>query len=85
MKLIEILGPGCQRCVALYELTKMALKLLGVECEVKKVEDMREVMARKVLMTPALIVDGKVKVRGRVPTIDELRQILVNILAEEEA
>ena len=84
MKTIEVLGPGCQRCLALYELTKMALRNLGVECEVKKVEDMKEIMARKILLTPALVVDGKLVLRGHVPPLQELTQILVNILAAEE-
>lgn len=86
MKLIEIVGPGsgCQKCLALYELTKMALRQLGVEVEVRKVADMREIMARKVLLTPAMIVDGKVVLRGTVPPVQELVKILGNILAEEE-
>jgi hypothetical protein len=63
----------------------MALRNLGVECEVKKIEDMKEIMARKALLTPALMVDGKLVLRGRVPSLPELTQILVNILAAEEA
>jgi small redox-active disulfide protein 2 len=76
MKKIMILGTGCAKCNKLYELTKEAVEALGIENELSKVDDIQEIMKYGVMMTPALIVDGDVKTVGKVPSADELKEIL---------
>lgn len=73
---IEILGTGCVKCRKLYENTQVAVKELGLEAEIVKVEDMEEITNYGVMVTPALAVDGKVKVGGRIPTLDEIKNFL---------
>ena len=69
---IKILGTGCAKCRKLYEETHRAVKLLGLNATMTKVEKIEDIMAFKVLMTPALIIDGQVKAAGRIPTTAEL-------------
>ncbi|MCC6356057.1 MAG: TM0996/MTH895 family glutaredoxin-like protein [Verrucomicrobiae bacterium] len=76
MKKILVLGPGCTKCKHLHEVAEEAAKQLGLECEMEKVTDIRQIMALRVMMTPALVVDGAVKVAGRVPNIEEMKRIL---------
>ncbi|TFH64155.1 MAG: thioredoxin family protein [Candidatus Zixiibacteriota bacterium] len=76
MKLIQILGTGCPKCRKLEENTKLAAKQMALECEVLKVTDINAIMHMGVMMTPALAIDGKVKVTGKVPSVDELKIIL---------
>jgi small redox-active disulfide protein 2 len=76
MKKIQILGTGCPKCKKLYEATQQAVKDLGIEAEVMKVEDINEIMKFGVMMTPALAVDGEVKVVGRIPKHDELATMI---------
>ena len=76
MKQLQILGTGCPKCKKLYEATQQAVKELGIEAEVTKVEDINEIMKFNVMMTPALAVDGEVKVTGRIPKIQELRTMI---------
>lgn len=73
---IKILGPGCKNCQALEARVKEVLAELGLEASVEKVTDMQEIMRYDVLMTPGLVVNGKVKVFGRVPSHDEIRDWL---------
>jgi small redox-active disulfide protein 2 len=76
MKQIQILGTGCPKCKKLTEQTMMAADELGLECNIEKVEDIQKIMAYGVMMTPALVVDGKVKMMGKVPSIDEIKRII---------
>jgi len=76
MKKIEILGPGCPKCKKLEEETRIATYELGLECHIEKVSDIQKITAYGVMMTPALVVDGLVKVTGKVPSVDELKAIL---------
>jgi len=76
MKLIQVLGPGCAKCQKLEENTKLAAKQMGLECEVLKVTDISAIMHMGVMMTPALAVDGRVVLSGRVPSVDELKRVL---------
>lgn len=69
---IEVLGPGCQKCQALLGNVKEALAQSGVEAEVVKVEDVFEIMQRGVNRTPAIIIDGELKLQGRVATVREI-------------
>ena len=73
---VEILGTGCAKCNRLYEAAKEAVAAAGLDAEVVKVEDITEIMTRGVMVTPALVVDGEVKVVGRVPNPAEIAGML---------
>lgn len=77
MKKIEILGMGCAKCNKLTELTEEAAKALGDEYMLEKVTDIKKIMEYGVMVTPALVVDGVVKVAGKVPSVDELKTLLI--------
>ena len=76
MKKIQILGTGCPKCQKLTENAAAAAQELGVPYELEKVTDLQEIMAFGVMRTPALVVDGIVKVAGKVPSPDEIKQLL---------
>ena len=76
MKKLQIFGPGCPKCKKLAENAEAAAKALGIEYELEKVTDINEIMKFGVMMTPALAVDGKVKVVGKVPGPDAIRGML---------
>ena len=76
MKQLLILGTGCAKCGRLYEVTEQAAKELGVPYEINKVTDLKRIMALQVMVTPALVVDGLLKVAGRVPSVDEVKKLL---------
>ncbi len=73
---LQILGTGCPKCKKLAEATEEAAKGLGIEYELEKVTDITAIMSFNVMMTPALAVDGKVRVSGKIPSVAELRTIL---------
>jgi small redox-active disulfide protein 2 len=73
---IKILGSGCRNCVALKDNTEAALKELGLEAEIVKVTDFKDIMAYGVMSTPALVIDGEVKLTGRLPRKEELHKFL---------
>ena len=73
---IQILGPGCKRCVDVADNVKTALAELGREALVEKVTDIREIMKFSVMSTPGLVIDGEVKVAGRVPPVAEVKSLL---------
>ena len=77
MKKVQVLGTGCAKCAKLAENTKKALDILGSDYEMVKVTDINEIVGFGVMMTPALAVDGNVKVTGKVPSVDEIRDIIV--------
>lgn len=74
---IKVLGMGCCNCVKLYENTQDAVKDLGIEANIEKVEDMAKIMEYGVMRTPALVVDEKVVVQGRIPKKDEIKELLI--------
>jgi small redox-active disulfide protein 2 len=76
MKKFQILGTGCPKCRKLTENVEAAAKALGIECEIEKVTDINEIMAFGVMMTPALAVDGVVKVVGKVPNPEAIKPLL---------
>ncbi len=76
MKKLQILGPGCTKCKMLAELTETAANNLGIEYEIEKVTDINDIVKFGVMMTPALAVDGQVKVIGKVPSPDEIKKML---------
>ena len=73
---IEILGTGCPKCNLLEEATRQAVANAGLDATVEKVTDMAQIMAFGVMSTPALVVDGEVKLSGRVPSVDDLAALL---------
>ena len=73
---IKILGPGCPKCKALEKLTREVVEQNNIEATVTKVEDIVAIMNYGVMSTPALVIDEKVVMKGRVPSADELKQIL---------
>jgi small redox-active disulfide protein 2 len=73
---LQILGTGCAKCNALTMATEQAAQTLGLEYELEKVTDLNRIMSFGVMMTPALVVDGKVKVSGKVPNVNELKSLL---------
>jgi len=76
MKKLQILGTGCAKCANLAAATEQAANSLGLEYQIEKVTDLKEIMTFGVMMTPALVVDGKVKVAGRVPSVEDLKKML---------
>ena len=71
-----ILGTGCAKCNALTMATEKAAQSLGLQYELEKVTDLKRIMSFGVMMTPALVVDGQVKVSGKVPSVDEIKTML---------
>jgi small redox-active disulfide protein 2 len=76
---IEVLGTGCPKCKKLSEAAEQAAKELGKPYELVKVTEIEKIMEYGVMMTPALLVDGKVKVVGRVPSGDEIKAMLTEV------
>lgn len=76
MKDIKILGPGCPKCKALHQNTIEAVKQAGIEANITKVEDIMEMMKYNVLTTPVLMIDGEMKIKGRVADVNEIKQLL---------
>jgi small redox-active disulfide protein 2 len=73
---LQILGTGCPKCKKLTENAEAAAKALGVDYELEKVTDINKIMSFGVMMTPALAVDGEVKLVGKVPSVDEIKKML---------
>jgi small redox-active disulfide protein 2 len=73
---IKVLGTGCPKCKKLEQATIEAVAAAGVDATVSKVEDIMQIMQFGVMSTPALVVDGKVLVKGRVPGIDEIKKLI---------
>lgn len=76
MKKIQILGTGCAKCQRLAAVANDAATQLGLTFEMEKVTDIDRIMSFGVMFTPALVVDGEVKVAGRVPPIDDVKKML---------
>jgi len=76
MKKIQILGTGCPKCKKLAECAEQAAKELGIEYELEKVTKINDIMKFGVMVTPALVVDGKLKIAGKVPAIEELKEMI---------
>ena len=76
MTTIHILGSGCAKCNQLHTSVQETVDDLGLECEIIKVTDMLQFINYGVMITPALVVDGKLKVAGKLPTNDELKKYL---------
>lgn len=76
MKKLQVLGPGCAKCAKLAESAEEAAKALGLNYQLEKVADINAIMNFGVMMTPALVVDGVVKVVGKVPSVEEIKRLL---------
>jgi small redox-active disulfide protein 2 len=76
MKKIQILGTGCPKCKLLTANAEAAVKALGIEATIEKVEKIQEIMKFAVMTTPALVVDGQVKSAGRVLSPDDIKKFL---------
>jgi len=76
MHKIQILGPGCQKCQSLYERTRQAASEMGIDCEIEKITDIDQMLSFGIMSTPALVVDGTVKVYGHVPTVARIKEML---------
>ena len=73
---IQILGPGCHNCRLLTDKTERAAQELGLDYELEKLEDLDSMMALGVMATPALVVDGRVKLSGFVPHVSKIKELL---------
>ncbi len=73
---VEIYGTGCAKCTKLYELAVKAVDQTGTDAEVVKVSDLAEIMKAGIMITPALAIDGQVKISGRLPSCDEIKALL---------
>ncbi len=77
MAIIQILGTGCKRCHNLTANAEKAVQELGIEAEIEKVTEIQDIIKCQILMTPGLVIDGQVKAAGRVPSVEEIKQMLV--------
>ncbi|MBN1293950.1 MAG: TM0996/MTH895 family glutaredoxin-like protein [Candidatus Latescibacteria bacterium] len=76
MKKIQILGTGCPKCKRLTEHVETALNELGIECEIEKVTDINDILNFGVIMTPALVVDGEIKIVGKISSVGEIKELI---------
>ena len=74
---IKVLGTGCTKCKNLENLTREIVAQNGIDATVTKVEDIMEIMQFGVMTTPALVIDGQVVVKGKVPSAEEMKKLLV--------
>jgi len=77
---IKILGTGCPKCKTLEKLTRDVVEQNGIDATINKVEDIIEIMKYGIMTTPALVVNGKVEIKGRIPSSDEIKQILTKTI-----
>ena len=80
MKKLQILGPGCPKCKKLAQNVEAAANDLDIEYKIEKVTDINEIMKFGVMLTPALVINGQVKVVGKVPGVDEIKKILNQVV-----
>jgi small redox-active disulfide protein 2 len=76
---ILVIGSGCSKCKSLAQFTEQAVKELGVTAEINKVTDIKQIMALGVMMTPALAINGNIKVVGKVPSVAEIKTLLQQV------
>ena len=73
---IKILGTGCPKCKTLEKITREVVEQNGFDATITKVEDIMDIMNYNVMSTPALVVNEKVEIKGRIPSAEEIRQVL---------
>ena len=76
MALIQVLGMGCPKCNMLYENAEKAAKELGIQYHIEKVNDIDKITEMGVMSTPALVIDGAVKASGKVPSTEQIKEML---------
>ena len=74
---IKILGSGCAKCKTLEKLTREVVDQNGIDATITKVEDIMEIMKYGIMTTPALVVNEKVEIKGRIPSLDEIKKVLI--------
>lgn len=74
---IQVLGSGCKKCKNLYDNVERAVKEMGLDCEIEKVEDMQMITSMGVMMTPAIVIDGEIKSFGKLLSSDEIKESLL--------
>ncbi len=80
---VKVLGPGCARCKTLYGEAAKAIASLGLQADLEKVEKIEEIMAYRIMATPALVIDGEVKSAGRLPSAAEITSWLTSAAAKQ--
>lgn len=73
---IEVFGPGCPKCNQTAENVKQALKELNLTAEVAKITDIKAMIAKGVMLTPGVIVDGKIVLQGKIPTVEQVKELI---------
>jgi small redox-active disulfide protein 2 len=81
---IKILGSGCARCHHLEKTTREVVKELGIDASIEEVKDINEIIAYRILFTPGLVLNGQLVCSGRVPTKEEVAQLITAALDEKE-
>jgi small redox-active disulfide protein 2 len=75
--IIQVLGTGCTRCETLYQLANKAVQETGVDALVEKVEDIQQIMTYDIIIMPGLVINGYVKVAGRIPSLEEMKKLIL--------
>lgn len=73
---IKILGPGCAKCKTTFEVVKKAVEQSGIQADIVKIEDLEGMMKYNILTTPVVVINEEIKIKGRVPTIEEVKSLL---------
>ena len=73
---IEIYGSGCAKCKKTEEIVRQTVNELNIEAEISKIEDLQKIIDKGIMMTPAIVVDGEIKILGRVPSTQDVKKIL---------
>ena len=76
IKEIKVLGPGCAKCKSTYAVVEKVVKESGIDVQLTKVDDIEEIMHYNIITTPAVVIDGKVVLKGKVPSESEVKQLL---------
>lgn len=84
MLIIKVLGPGCANCINLEKLCKEVVAENGIEAEIQKITDFKDIMAHGIMSTPGLIINGKIVSSGKLPTKSTLTHWVMNAMAEAE-
>ena len=77
---IEILGTGCAKCKKVNDNVQKAVDDLGLDIQVEKVEDINQILDYGVMMTPGLVIDGEVKIAGKIPNINQIKQWITELI-----
>ena len=76
IKEIKVLGPGCTKCKSTYAVVEKVVKDNAIDVQLTKVDDIEEIMRYNIMSTPAIVIDGKVVLKGKVPSESEIRKLL---------